>query len=77
MPQKVPQNDMSFRGSFYVESCNLTRTFFVFSRYLLASLSARAQEDLGDVRIAADLPACSFTVTVMEWSGPEGMSVII
>lgn len=36
-----------------------------------------AQEDLGDVRIAADLPACSFTVTVMEWSGPEGMSVII
>ena len=34
-------------------------------------------EDLGDVRIEADLPAGAFSVTVMDWLGPERMSVMI
>ncbi len=35
------------------------------------------QEDLGDVRIVANLPASTFTVTVMDWLGPERLSVTI
>lgn len=48
----------------------------------IGDLIARAgfdwtREDLGDVRILADLPAYSFTITVMDWLGPVSMTVVI
>lgn len=35
------------------------------------------KEDLGDVHILADLPAHSFTITVMEWEGPVTFNITI
>lgn len=35
------------------------------------------KEDLGDIRILADLPAYTFTITVMDWLGPVSMTVTI
>lgn len=48
----------------------------------LGELIARAgfdwgKEDLGDIRILADLPAHTFTITVMDWLGPVVMTVTI
>lgn len=36
-----------------------------------------SKEDLGDIRILADLPAHTFTITVMDWLGPVSMTVTI
>ena len=35
------------------------------------------KESLGDVRILCDLPAHTFTITVMEWEGPVTFEVTI
>ena len=35
------------------------------------------RESLGDIHIMADLPAKTFTITVMEWEGPVTFEVTI